>query len=138
MLLDRAKTLAAKRRSNWNALLFFGNLGFWFGGAYLAIWAGYRLHLLSFPDQVLPGKYPGFGFGALVAAGLIGMFPVGLALSNTLAFLIPPARRALSAEADSAQMPSYIESQRVVLKMVAFVTLPAVVLGLIGALRSWK
>ena len=138
MLLDRARALAAKRRSNWNALVLFGNLGFWFGGANAAISAGYHLHLLYFPGEVLPTHYPGYGFSLLIVAGLVGMAPVGLVLSNTLAFLIPPARRALSAEAETGKMPSYFESQRTLLKIVAVVTTPALILGLFDALRSWR
>jgi hypothetical protein len=98
----------AKRKSAWNllgALLIILGLGFFWYGLWLGAW---RVHIIFYPAQTAHLKQ--FWQSGLSASAFISSFLLVMPLivpaivlaclaSNFLIWLIPPARRAMNAEA---------------------------------------
>ncbi len=73
--------------------------------------------------------------GMLIALPAVFLWiPVSLLLSNAILYVIPPLRRIAEGYASKADLPSFVESQRALLKVAAVFTLisvPLIVLGYI-------
>ena len=136
-IIHRARHIAASRKSNWNALLLFSNLAIWpsltFGFSYLA----YQLHLSRFPAETLQAVGERFFPFLPFFACFIAAVPVSLILTNALAFVIPPARRALDTEAAETGMDGFVSAQRGLFKLAAFTTPLGLGAAAGLALHSW-
>jgi hypothetical protein len=90
----------------------------------------WKVHLLRFPG----GEIGGFidspsGFISGFCAFLVAV-PTGLLSANLIAWLIPPIRRSLNLVAD------FRKSQRDLLRVVRWVSAPALIVGVLAALSG--
>ncbi|MDR3456588.1 MAG: hypothetical protein P4N60_04025 [Verrucomicrobiae bacterium] len=109
---DRARQRATRRKSRWNLLLLpavilgIGSVVF-FIVRLADIYLGYR----GCPPLFSPDT-PEWKQIVVVCGALFVSMPVGMVLANVLVWLIPPARRALNAEAKGRSGTDYRTSQR--------------------------
>src|SRR5438128_1987206 len=142
--LERARTRATRRKSPWNLLLL--PLGFL--GVAIAWWASLRL-LWAVRDLILPTHAVSFsvmfnqefhqedrGFIPLLffIPPFFAAVPVGLLLCNAIAWCIPPARRAFAREAEGVWHASFADAQRDLATVALYISVPTLVIALVGAL----
>lgn len=137
MILDRARRIAASRKSNWNALLLFSNLTLWplltFGFSSIA----YRFHLTHFPAETIHATSDHFFPFLPFFACFVAAVPLSMLLSNALAYVIPPARIALSNEAREAGMDGFAVAQRKLLLLAAVTTPLGLGVAAVLSLHTW-
>jgi hypothetical protein len=133
---------SAKRKSAWNlmgALLILLGLGFFWYGLWLGAWnvhvffyPAHAAHLKQFWQSGLSGR--AFVSGFLLAMPLIVPAIVFACLaSNCLMWLIPPARRAMNAEAAGNYEMTFRGANRGLIKWGGIASGVALILVLIGA-----
>ena len=142
-----ARRRAQRRKSPWNLMLIP-----LCGGSAIAIWyALFRLvwwfHVILYPGHQLSNFWPrGAGLGSLIPSFLMvfaplpGALGVGSIFGNTLAWLLPSARRVFETEAHDFPETGFRESMRRLL-FLTVVTLPAGLLVAVAAacfLKSLK
>jgi len=117
--LARARRRAQRRRSPWSLLLFVLIIGFT-GVVWRLLFHGmWGVHTWIYPEHVAGRDQfwrKGIGGRAFVSSFLLLMpllfvsLPIGMMLSNYVVWCIPPARRALDAEAQGVKWASFRES----------------------------
>jgi hypothetical protein len=132
----------ARRKSPWNLvgmLVALPVMGLAWYGLWLFAW---QLHLLFYPahaGHVREFWRAGISGRALISSFLMLMplfvpaIAVGLLLSNCLMWLIPPARRAMEAEAAGDEEMTFRGANRGLVKVGAIASVVALLLALIGA-----
>jgi len=117
--LANARQRSQRRKSAWNLLLPLFGFPLWGGIAASLSWLGSALHLVL---------YPGVGhlFGAdpmrlntalVLIPSLIAAVCPALVLTNTLVYLVPPARQAMELEDHDYPGTGYNASQVALRKM---------------------
>ncbi len=101
-----ARFRAQRRHSRWNLILIPFGLAGWFGTWYLLFRLVWYFHRWLYPQHVFAEFWgEGIGLGSFVLSFLMlfapaaGALCIGLVIANCAAWFIPPARRALDAEA---------------------------------------
>jgi hypothetical protein len=132
----------ARRKSPWDLLgavvaaLIMGLAGY---GLWLCAW---RLHLLFYPAHAAHIRefwHAGISGRAFISSFLLAMplfmpaIVIGLLISNLLMWLIPPARRAMNAEAAGDEEMTFRGANLGLLKWGGIVSGIALLLVLIGA-----
>jgi hypothetical protein len=117
--MAHARCRARRRKSPWNLLLFLLMFAAWWALGFLLAWLGASLHA-----ALHPGQAPMFGPGSnrlstmlVLLPSLFGTLAPGFLLANLILHALPPARRALNAEAQTVPGTGYGESQRTLLKV---------------------
>lgn len=140
--VSRARQRAARRKSPWNLVLILLGLGGIAGTLYVLVQLMWRVHTLFYPAHV--GRFHefwgnGIGAGAFVSSFLLvvplffAAIPIGMLLTNLVAWLIPPARRAFAREAEGVEGASFRQTMGELGK-VALVLVPiCLLLSGIGA-----
>lgn len=109
--------------------------GFWYGFAKLLLW----LHVLFYPAdaarlQSLIGGPMTLAQALMFLVPALASIPLGFMASNTLMWLVPPARRASAHRAEGVKWASFRNAQRALFVM-ALVLVPAgLASGIVGAL----
>jgi|GEM_PF-5606730 len=109
-------------------------MGSWFGMMFGLAWLSIRVHRQEFPGEPVA---QGVWFGVMLFAVLFGTVPLSLLFANLLAYVVPPARKALNAEAAQTGTAGFLESQRGMLKAALLFSLPTLLLALFATYRSW-
>ena len=101
-----ARLRARRRHSPWNLILIPFGLAGWLGTWYLLFRLVWNFHRLLYPKHLFTDFWgKGISFASFVPSFLMlfapagGALCVGLVITNCIVWLIPPARRALDAEA---------------------------------------
>jgi hypothetical protein len=134
---ESARARAKRRKSAWNLLLIpavFGPLAF--------IWWISLLGLLEFhamlTHELVLGRSPAFPGVIVFIAPIIAGLPVAMIIGNFLVRALPPARRALDAEAAGHVGTSYFAAQRQLFR-ISFLLVPvAAGASLLAAAFPWK
>lgn len=147
--LRRARARARRRKSPWNAVLVPLGLGAVGGTTYGLFRAMWWLHTVIYPAHA--GKLGefwgrGIGFGAFVSSFLlviplfIAAIPIGMMLANLVVWMIPPARRAFTEEAQGVEGASFGEAMPELFTLARFIVPVCLLLSLLGAatLRSLR
>jgi len=114
-----ARWRARRRKSAWNILLSLfcigSGLALWYA-LFQLVWA---FHIFIYPNHRFDQFWqPGIGPSSFVLSFLMMFAPVpgaitlGFMLGNLMAWLIPPARRTLDAEAEGYPGTSFRDSMR--------------------------
>jgi hypothetical protein len=132
----------AKRKSPWDllglivAVLIMGPAGY---GLWLCAW---RVHVLFYPahaNHIREFWGAGLSMKAFISSFLLSMplivpaILIGLLVSNLLMWLIPPARRAMNAEAAGDEEMTFGGANRGLVKWGGIASVVALLLVLIGA-----
>jgi hypothetical protein len=132
----------AKRKSAWNlmgALLILLGLGFFWYGLWFGAW---RVHVFFYPEHAAHLKQfwqSGLSGRAFTSSFLLAMplivpaIVVACLASNCVMWLIPPARRAMNAEAAGDYEMTFRGANRGLIKWGGIASAVALVLVLIGA-----
>ena len=67
--------------------------------------------------------------GVFLFAGLFGLLPVAMLLANLISYAVPPLRRANLDSFEGFQTTSFTAANRSLLKVGAFITLPALLVA---------
>ena len=139
----RARQRAQRRKSPWNLILIPLDLIGIGGFTYILFQIMWRVNTAIYPDHAgRLGEFwgKGIGFNAFVSSFLLLMplffaaIPLGLLFANSIAWIIPPARRVFDGEAEGVKWASFPEAMGGVWN-VAMVLVPiCLLLSLIGAL----
>jgi hypothetical protein len=133
---DHALTRARRRKSSWNLLLIPATCASW---GILTCMFCILLSGIHSAIRHSPGLFSGDGIGPGLAAvgALFAALPFGLIGANLLVRAVPPARRALDREANSVPGTSFRDSQRELLRMAPYISVPAGLVALGGAVLPW-
>ena len=138
--ITEARLRARRRKSAWNLILIpsalFGWLGSWYG-SFRIVWA---FHLILYPQHSFHDFWQeGISFASFVPSFLMLFAPVpasicvGLLFANCVAWLIPPARRTLDAEAQGYKGTSFRESTEALLKFAKWAVPGGLIIALVAA-----
>lgn len=140
--IGRAQQRASRRRSLWNLVL----IPFVFGGAALVTIALFQvmwhIHVTIYPDHVNQlREFWGEGVSAasfissllLLLPLMIASFPISMLITNSVVWLIPPARRALDKEAEGVKWASFRESMQGLWSITRILVPVCLLLSLVGA-----
>lgn len=138
--IQAARIRARRRKSAWNLLLIplwlVGFLSSWYG-MFRIVWA---FHQAIYPQHAFRDFWQdGIGFVSFVPSFLMvfGPFPgslcIGFVFANCVAWLIPPARRKLDAEAASFPELGFRESNATLVKWGMWLVPCGLVLALLAA-----
>jgi len=106
--------------------------------AFMLVQCNVFVHQLIYPaDTLVAHSKNGFAVLLSTIPLVLGSVPLGFFAGNFFVWLIPPVRRVLDQEAKPFPKTSFSFSQRGLLKMVIYITAPAVVIAVIGALLPW-
>ncbi len=129
-----ARARAKRRKSPWNLLLIPAVATPWLLLMSLSTITFATLYRLAHPASefvILPDTVGGI----LMAVGpLFAWLSPAMILGNLLVSLLPPARRALDAEAASAPRAGRVAANRDLLKLSFILTPAGLALGLLGVL----
>jgi hypothetical protein len=133
--LGNARHRAQQRKSPWNLLLALFGFALWAAIAALIGWAAAGIHAF-----LHPAAEPLFSNGPLRLNTALVLFPAifsatcpALLVTNFLVYLIPPARRAMDAEARNHPGTDYASSQRALRKVALWTGAIGLPIALIGA-----
>ena len=135
-----ARVRAQRRHSPWNLVLvplvIVGISSAWYA-LFSVVWAFHQfLHPThQFRDFWLQGiSFSSFVLNFLMVFALApGAVCLGMAAANSIAWLVPAARRAFDAEAVGYPGTSFRESTGALLKLAAFVTPVGLIIAVIAA-----
>jgi|KBSMisStandDraft_5_1062788.scaffolds.fasta_scaffold17868_7 hypothetical protein len=142
---SRARIRSKRRHSPWNLVLIPVGLAGWLGtwyGLFRIVWA---FHRLLYPQHAFRDFWTeGISFTAFVPSFLMLFAPAfgslcfGLVLANCVAWLVPPARRALDAESSGYPGTGFTESTTLLLKLFLWTLPSGVIIAMLAAtvLRS--
>ncbi len=132
-----ARERAQRRKSAWNLILIPPGLVGWLGswhGLFCIVWG---FHKVLYPQHDFRNFWQegislgSFAFSFVMLFGpFFGALCLGLIFANLVAWLIPPARRALNAEAVGFEGTGFRESNEILLRLAKW----AVPMGLFVAL----
>lgn len=135
-----AQQRAQRRRSLWNLILLplgFAAVGATWYGLFRVVWA---FHVHFYPQHELRDFWgSGISFRSFVPSFLIvfalapGALCTGLAITNGLAWLVRPARRAFDAESAGHAGTGFRESTRILLLCAAWSVSVGFVIALAAA-----
>jgi len=138
--LSRAQQRRTRRKSPWNLLdLLFGLpcIGIAWWTLLHSIWAVHNWFVpqsaVSFP-MILHSHATGFASIVFFLAPLFAAIPVGLFLSNSIVWCIPPYRRASQHEAEGVWHASFSDAQKDLLLLGLCIGLPVLIASFIAAL----
>ena len=122
--LAKAKARAQRRKSPWNLLLPIFAFPLWGAVAFALVWIAYQLRVLHLGGPVslrvfMDGPMHASTFLVLIPSLLAAVGPAFL-VTNFLVYLLPPARRALSAESRNFPNTAYGPSQAALARMAAW------------------
>lgn len=137
---------ARRRKSPWNLVLFaliFALIPALWWASFQIMW---RVHVAIYPAH--SGHFSEFWNGDETSSSFLSSFlllipllfasaPLAMIISNAAMRIIPPARRALSAEAESVGL-SYAKAMRELLIASMFIVPPALILSALGAITLSK
>lgn len=133
--LANARQRSQRRRSAWNLLLPLLGFPLWGALAASLAWVAASLHMTLYP-----GATHLFGIGSMhlntalvLIPSLIAAVCPAFALTNTLVYLIPPARRAMDTEDRDYPGTGYNASQLALRKMALWLLAVCVPMILLGA-----
>jgi hypothetical protein len=142
-----ARARAGRRRSPWNLILIPFGLGGWLGTWYLLFRLVWNFHHWLYPQHLFSDFWrEGIPFASFVPSFLMLFAPavaalcVGLMIANCIVLLIPPARRALDAEAVGYPGTGFKEATRALFGLLKW-ALPigmAVAMFAASVLRSMR
>ena len=120
--------------SRWNLALF--PLAVLCGAAawVVLVLAGLAVHAWRFPAPTFPGVRSPAGLALALLPPLLPALSLGAAAANALLWRVPPARRAMEAEASAAPRADYPTAQRDLLRTAGRQLLLAGLVMLAGAL----
>lgn len=135
-----ARWRARRRKSAWNILLSLfcigSGLALWYA-LFQLVWA---FHAALYPTHRFDQFWqPGIGPSSLALSFLMMFAPVpgaitlGFMLGNLMAWLIPPARRTLDAEAEGYPGTSFRDSMRGLARLCAWTLPTGLCMALIAA-----
>lgn len=135
-----ARLRARRRKSAWNLILIppalFGWLGSWYG-MFRLDWA---FHQTLYPQHTFHDFWQdGVSFASFVPSFLMlfapapGSICLGLILANCVAWLIPPARRKLDAEAEGYRGTGFRESTGALLTCAKWAVPGGLIIALVSA-----
>lgn len=137
--LANARQRSQRRKSPWNILLPLFGFPLWGAMVALLVWVALALHITIHPTQAHSLFGPGplrLGSALIILPSFIAAVCPALLLTNFLVYLIPAARRAMSAEDRAFPGAGYKSSQRALLKAGFFVFTICLPLVLIGAVLA--
>jgi hypothetical protein len=138
---------ARRRKSPWNLPL----IPLVFGGWFVLWWAFFRLawrvHELLYPEHA--GKFAEFWPGGVSLGAFIPSFmmlfglmvpalAIAMVAANAVLWLVPPARRALEAEARPFPGTDFRSAQRTLIRVAVWAMLLGAVVSLAGAATLHK
>jgi hypothetical protein len=136
----RAYVRAAQRKSPWNALIFaLAGVAYALTGYALArfAWALRNFvlstHPVTFMEMIRRANDSGPICLLFFIPPLFACIPIALFVGNFLVYLIPPARRSLDREAVGIWHGSYAEAQKDLALFMLWISLPGLVLSVVGA-----
>ena len=135
-----ARHRARRRKSAWNLILvpfaFIGGAAAWYG-LFRLVWA---FHLLLYPEHRLQDFWrEGISFSSFVPSFLMvfalapGAMCAGFVLANCVAWLVPPARRALDLEAAGYPGMGFREATSTLVKIGAWSLCAGVLIATVAA-----
>ena len=135
--LDEAQTRAKRRKSLWNLLLIPAVCTAWGLLTCLFYLMLRGLHTVLHGSQPLLSS-EAVGPTLTVLGALFAALPFGFLGGNILVSLVPAARAALEREAAPVPGTCFREAQGGLLKVAPYISIPAALVGLFGALLSWS
>ena len=142
-----ARLRVRRRKSAWNLILIptalLGWLGSWYG-LFQITWA---FHRTLYPQHAFHDFWQeGVSFASFVPSFLMLFGPapasicIGLIFANCVAWLIPPARRTLDAEAEGYKGTGFRESTEALLRLAKWAVPGGLIIALVAAslLRSLR
>ena len=137
--VGRAQQRASRRKSPWNLLdlLGFAWMGIVWWGLVHGIWA---LRNLVMPQHAIPfstvfhSQHTGLSPIVLFISPLFACIPIGMLISNSILWYIPPYRRACTREAQGVWHASFSDAQRDISLAILCISCPTVVASFIAAL----
>ena len=134
---DEARRRAARRKSPWNLLLGATVLISW---ATMSLAVGFVLnavHRALYEGQTL-SSHEGVGPILVTVSSLFACLIPAMLVANLFVRLLPPARRALDREAAPFPETGFVEAQRRLLRLGAFIVPASLAVGALGAWLPWK
>ena len=136
--LANAQKRATRRKSKWNLLLLVVCITLWLT-FHFTLYEGIKIiHNNLYPTDIYHGEVVNFAGHVAMLSLLFASLPLSFLLGNVFIWLVPPARRALDAEAKPHSKTDFLSAQKGLLKMVLYVTLPCLLLSLIGTALPWQ
>jgi hypothetical protein len=134
--IERSMERAERRRTPWNLVFIHVGIGSIGCIGYALFRLMWRLHTWFYPEHVgRLGDFwaDGIGRSAFIYSFLLSVptfvaaVPLGLILTNALAWCIPPARKTFNAKAEGVKWASFRDSMESLAK-IAMVIVPACLL----------
>ena len=134
---DEARTRAARRKSPWNLALGATVLISWMT---ISLAVGFVLNVIHqafYAGQSL-SSHERVGTILVAVSSLFASLIPAMLVANLFVRLLPPARRALDREASTFPGTDFLEAQRRLLRIGAFVVPASLALGALGASLRWN
>ena len=96
------------------------------------------VHGAIYAGQNLTVTPRGVGAALTAVAPFFAAIPTAMFIGNILVWLVPPARRALDAEAKPHPGTDFRASQHQMLLLIRYLVVPALGVALLGALLPWS
>ena len=139
----RARIRATRRKNVWNLILLplvLAGIGVSFYGLSRGIWRVHTLiypdhagHLLEFMRSDMSGATQGL-FMLIFFPLFFAAIPMGMILANSIAWLIPPARKIFNRESQGHKFTSFSESMGGLFKFGGILAIICIALSLTGAI----
>jgi hypothetical protein len=142
-----ARLRAGRRKSAWNLILIPTALFGWLGSWYVLFRIVWAFHQILYPRHVFHDFWQeGISFASFLPSFLMLFAPapapicIGLIFANCVAWLIPPARRTLDAEAEGYKGTGFRESTEALLRLIKWTVPGGLIIDLVAAslLRSLR
>lgn len=135
--IRNAQARATRRKSKWNLLTLFGSTFFLLVIVFLFLRGVESIHVWKYPSQPFSANPQGPWVLLSILPLVFAAIPLSMLCANIVCWLLPPARRALNAEAESFVGVDFVAAQKGLLKIAAWVIPFCVAASLFGALHVW-
>ena len=140
--IARARQRAQRRKSAWNLILIPLGFGGIAGTTYVLFRIMWQVHVAIYPAHA--GRLSEFwgqdiSFGSFFSSFLLliplffAAIPVGLILTNMIAWLIPPARRTFAREAEGVVGASFADATSELAKIALIIVPICLAISSVGA-----